>query len=450
MSKRAHKCETTTPSPGARTAIVIAAIAFVLTGCATNRAMMPTPVLYTGENARPLFTELPIDSRRPPLDLLFITDRAPAERGDDMLYTASRSRSMAFGSTTIEFGEDVSWDVLVKESTATQRLNPLELRLGPTMELGRFPAIPYEVVVAPDGIRRVPAVVEAYEKSKQRLQVEIARRVAIAHRKEVVLFVHGYNVSFESAALTMGELCHFLGRDFVCGIFTWPAGGHRGTLLGYNFDRESAEYAVEDLLKAIRIVARTPGVERIHLIGHSRGADTLASAVAELSVEAYALQSSPDREFRLGNVVLVAPDLDGDVALTKIFKVFSDPDLPFGGKADAGAVIPPSPGLRVTCYVSPDDKALATSSWLYGSIARLGRIEATAFSADQIQAIALLRAVDIVEVRGTTDFFGHSYFVSNPQASADIIAMLRYGLRPNERGRPLEQVAGSFWRLPAQ
>jgi hypothetical protein len=29
--------------PGARTAIVIAAIAFVLTGCATNRAMMPTP-----------------------------------------------------------------------------------------------------------------------------------------------------------------------------------------------------------------------------------------------------------------------------------------------------------------------------------------------------------------------------------------------------------------------
>jgi esterase/lipase superfamily enzyme len=51
-------------------------------------------------------------------------------------------------------------------------------------------------------------------------------------------------------------------------------------------------------------------VERIHLIAHSRGTDTLASAVAELSVEAYTLQSSPDREFHLGNVVLVAPDLD--------------------------------------------------------------------------------------------------------------------------------------------
>ena len=245
----------------------------------------------------------------------------------------------------------------------------------------------------------------------------------------------------------MGELCHFLGRDFVCGIFTWPAGGQRGMLFGYDFDRESAEYAVEDLVKVIRIVGRTPGVERIHLIAHSRGTDTLASALAELSVEAYTLRSSPDREFHIGNVVLVAPDLDGDVALTKIFKVFSDPDLPFGGKADPGAVIPPSPGLRVTLYVSPDDKALTTASWLFGSIARLGRIDTTTLSADQIEAIALLRAVDIIQVRGTTDFFGHSYYISNPQVSADIIALLRYGLKPNEPGRPLEEVTRPFWRI---
>ena len=412
--------------------------------------MMPTPVLYTGENAKPLFTELSIDSRRPSLDLLFITDRAPAEQADDLPYTASRSRSMAFGSTMIEFGEDVSWDALVKESTATQRDNPLRLNLGTTTELGRFPAIPYEVVVARDGWRRAPATVEAYEKAKQQLQTEIAGRLAIAHRKEVVLFVHGYNTSFKRAALTMGELCHFLGRDFVCGIFTWPAGGHRGILAGYEFDRESSEYAVEDLVKVIRIVGRTPGVERIHLIAHSRGTDTVASALAELSVEAYTLQSSPDREFHIGNVVLVAPDLDGDVALTKIFKVFSDPDLPFGEKAEPDALVPPAPDLRVTLYVSPDDKALATASWLSGSIARLGRIDATAFSTDQIEAIALLRAVDIIEVRGTTDFFGHSYFTSNPHVSADLIAMLRYGLRPNEPGRPLEPIAGPFWRVPTQ
>jgi esterase/lipase superfamily enzyme len=439
-----------TPSPRARSGIVIAAIAFVLTGCATNHAMMPTPVLYTGADPRPLFTDIPAGSQAPALDLLFITDRAPAEQGGEPPYTARRSRSIAFGSALVEFGENLTWDALIRETTAQGRSNRLHLRLGPVRELGRFPPIPYEVVVAPEGIRRVSTVVAAYEQAKQRLQAEISARIAQARRKEVVLFVHGYHASFEDAALTMGELCHFLGRDFVCGIFSWPAGGQLGILFGYDVDSESAEYAVEDLLKVIRIVGRTPGVERVHLIAHSRGTDTVASALAELSAEAYMLRSSPEREFHLGNVVLVAPDLDGDVAITKIFKVFSDPDLPFGAKADPGALLPPAPGLRVTLYVSPDDKALATASWLSGSIARLGRIDVKAFSADQVEAIALLRAVDIIQVRGTTDFFGHSYFVSNPQVSADLIALLRYGLRPDDPGRPLEHVAGSFWRVSSQ
>jgi esterase/lipase superfamily enzyme len=51
-----------------------------------------------------------------------------------------------------------------------------------------------------------------------------------------VLFVHGYANTFQDASFTMGELCHFLGREFVCAIFTWPAGGKRGLFFGYNVD----------------------------------------------------------------------------------------------------------------------------------------------------------------------------------------------------------------------
>jgi esterase/lipase superfamily enzyme len=429
---------------------IVCALALALTGCATSHVMMPTPVLYTGPNARPLFTDSSVDSRPLSLDLLFVTDRASEQQADGLRYTAARSRSVAFGSASVEFGDGITWDTLVHESTATQRGSGLRLKLGATTELGRFPPIPYEVALHPDGIRRTRSVVDAYEKAKHQLQADIARRLALAPRKEVVLFVHGYHSSFESAALSMGELCHFLGREFVCGIFTWPAGGKGGILFGYDIDRESSEYAIEDLVKLIRIVGRTPGVERVHLVAHSRGTDTLASALAQLSAEAYTLRSSPEREFHIGNVVLIAPDLDGDVALTKIFKVFSDPDLPFGESADSNALIPPATGLRVTVYVSPDDKAIATASWLFGSIARLGRIDVTMFTPEQIEAIGKLRAVDIVQVRGTTDFFGHSYFVTNPQVSADIIAMLRYDLRPDEPGRPLEHVAGSFWRVSAR
>jgi len=431
-----------------RGTLVVAVVASLLAGCATQHALMPTPALYIGPNAKPLFTDSRIERRPPTLDLLFVTDRAPADGTSDVPYTAERSRALAFGSTMIEFGEGVTLDMLARQSAPAHRAVPISIALGATTELGRFPATPYPLVTGPDGMRRAPAVVEAHEEAKQRLQSEIARRLVIARRKEVVLFVHGYRSSFKSAALTMGELCHFLGREFVCGIFTWPAGGQRGILFGYHVDRESAEYAVEDLVKVIRMIAGTPGLAKIHLIGHSRGTDTLASALAELSVEAYARQSSPTREFRIANVVLVAPDLDGDVAVTKIFKVFSDPDLPFGERPDPGAIIPPSPGLKLTLYVSPDDKALAISSWMFGSIARLGRIDATLFTPEQIELIGALGAVDVIEVRDTTDFFGHGYFASNPRVSADIIAMLRYGLRPNEPGRPLERIAGPFWRVP--
>jgi hypothetical protein len=52
------------------------------------------------------------------------------ERRGTRTYTADRSRSLAFGSTTILFGEAVTWDTLVRQST--ERTEPLMLELGPT------------------------------------------------------------------------------------------------------------------------------------------------------------------------------------------------------------------------------------------------------------------------------------------------------------------------------
>ena len=141
-----------------------------------------------------------------------------------MPYTAERSRQLSFGSTTVEFGSGITWRSLVAQSTARQRGVAIELRLGKTTELGRFPRIPYEIVRTPAGLARTPAVIAEHAAAKKGFEVELERRLAAARRKEVVLFVHGYNNTFEDAVLTTGELCHFLGRDFVCVAFTWPAG----------------------------------------------------------------------------------------------------------------------------------------------------------------------------------------------------------------------------------
>ena len=60
----------------------------------------------------------------------------------------------------------------------------------------------------------------------------------------------------------------------------------------------------------------------------------------------------------------------------------------------------------------------------------------------------LLGSFDVIEVTGVSYFICHSYFVSDPRISADLIALLRYGLQPNEPGRPLIEVEKPFWRVP--
>ena len=429
--------------------LLLAALA--LGGCATTHPLMPTPVLYTGATAKPLFTDVPAESRTPPLDLLYITDRAPAAGPDDVRpYTSKRSRSVAFGATTVEFGEGVSWDTLVSQSTSAERKREIDLTLGPTKELGHYPRVPYRIAEAPMGISRAPDFVEAHEKANKELQAEVARRLALSPRKEIVLFVHGYANTFQDAALTMGELCHFLGREFVCAIFTWPAAGSGGVFFGYDVDRESSEFAVADLRKAIRAIADTPGLERIHLLAHSRGTDVLVTAVSELSVEAYITETTLGQRFKIGNVILMAPDIDADVASIKMFKVYSDPDLPHGKAPAPNAIIPTSTGFHLTTYVSPGDKALGISGWLFGSLARMGRLDTSWFSPQDFEQARMSGMFDIVQVPSSGCFICHSYFVSNPSASSDIIAMLRYGLAPNQPGRPLIEVERPYWRLPTE
>jgi esterase/lipase superfamily enzyme len=244
----------------------------------------------------------------------------------------------------------------------------------------------------------------------------------------------------------MGNICHYLGHDFVCVILTWPAGG-KGVFMGYNVDRESSEFAVADMKKAIRAIGGTEGVRAVHLIAHSRGTDVLTSAIQQLGIEAYSSRSSLSQQLKVKNIVLFAPDIDIDVASTKLFGVVSDPDARYGPKKNPNGVFPQG-NVHVTIYSSPDDKALGVSSFLFSSNMRLGqqdldRTNAQAFG----EGAGSAGLVDFIEVNGTSDMFGHGYFLSNPAVSSDLVAMIRYGLKPGDPGRPLVEIKGPFWRL---
>ena len=153
----------------------------------------------------------------------------------------------------------LDWDTLREQSQLAERTREVNLELGPVRELGAFPREPYQISRGADGkILRDRAELARHFEAKAGLQGEVRRRLAQAPKKEVLLYVHGFNETFASAAYTAAELCHFLGREQVCAFFTWPASSTGNFLTSYTTTTESAEYAVEHLKKTIRMLANDP------------------------------------------------------------------------------------------------------------------------------------------------------------------------------------------------
>jgi esterase/lipase superfamily enzyme len=413
-----------------------ALIGAALLGACSPKETLPSPAsLVVGTPANPAAVE---GARRvnaaEDLNLLYVTDRAKIvdPTTGAFSYGSERSYTMSFGSIDVRLSGAMG--------------DAGETRLAAIQEIGRFPEVPYPAEITSAGYRRTPQVVVAHEDAVASLQGEIHRRLAKTDRKEIVVFIHGYKNTFSDAANSTANICRLLGPDFVCLVLTWPAGGSRGAFMGYNVDRESGEFAVSDMRKAIRAIGETPGVRAVDLIAHSRGTDVLASALHLLGVEAYASRTSTPDRLKIRNIVLFAPDIDIDVATTKIFDVVSDPDAPYGTKKDPNAAIRLG-SVHLTIYSSPSDQALDVASQIFGSRERLGQLNLSGPEAKALRADPG-HFVDLIEVDENTGAFGHGYFLSNPEVRRDLAAMIRDGLKPGDPRRPLVQIGKAFWRIP--
>jgi esterase/lipase superfamily enzyme len=278
------------------------------------------------------------------------------------------------------------------------------------------------------------------------LTAEVERRLEDSPRKEILLYVHGFNETFASAAYTTAELCHFLGREPMCAFFTWPASSSGNFLISYTNTTETADYSVDHLKKTIRMLAATPGVQGLQLLAHSRGTAIMLDAVRELALEAIASGKEPADLYKIDNLVLFSPDIDVDIATQQITGLISDPDL---------ATVWPAGRLprilkgRLTVYASPEDRALRVSQILFRSRNRVGQLRPEDLSPKAQAYLATLGRVDLITYEGErTDFFGHSYFTSNPEVSSDLIELLRYGKRLGEPGRQLIRTGPATWKFP--
>src|SRR5271170_768807 len=75
-------------------------------GCQSGLELMSTPNLYADSKSDP-FANVPPDLRSNKVDVLYLTDRKPDNNSpDDPHYGYGRSRSVAFGVSTVEIGHN--------------------------------------------------------------------------------------------------------------------------------------------------------------------------------------------------------------------------------------------------------------------------------------------------------------------------------------------------------
>lgn len=166
-------------------------------------------------------------------------------------------------------------------------------------------------------------------------------------KKQVLVFVHGFNNKFEDAVYRFAQIVHDSGTDAVPVLFTWPS---KGNVLAYGYDRESSTYSRDQLEAVLKALASDPQVGEVSVLAHSMGNWLLLESLRQMAIRDGRVAP------KIRNVLLAAPDVDIDIARQQI--------------ADMG---PTKPAFAL--FVSRADKALAVSKDLWGSSDRLGAID---------------------------------------------------------------------------
>ncbi len=421
-----------------RNGAVFLGLTLLLAGCTGPRLLMPTPNVHLDPDSD-YYGGLAPELKSTEVSLFFVTDRQPEQdENGNLRYGYARSPSLSFGTTIVELGEDITWEELLEASRTQRPTKDIVLDLVAVEEVARGPNLPLPSKEEDGRIVEQPDLLAQHEASGEAFRRALAESLELTPRKEVFIYVHGFNNSFDDAAFAMAELWHFLGRIGVPVIYTWPA-NHPG-LFGYTYDRESSEFTIYHLREFLSLIASFPEVEKIHLIAHSRGTDVAATAVRELTIGARAAGIDPKTKFKIHNLVLAAPDLDAQVAVQRL-----------AGDKLALSV------RRFTIYASPEDEAIGLATKLFASPrGRVGTLQiedisdtakaALAYDLDRIAIINYTPAVGSTFLRN--DRYRHSYFRNAPTVSSDLVLMLRDDFDPGTPGRPLESIGFGFWSVP--
>jgi esterase/lipase superfamily enzyme len=328
-----------------------------------NLTFRPIGVEVAAES--PGISEAKPDQTYVEMKVFYATDRKPSgNRVPATFYSGERTPdgSLALGTCKVSIPNDHKIGKL--ESPKWWKL---QFRQDPNREVVLLGVAPY---------------------SEGKFYSELASSVQATGDKKALVFIHGYDVTFEDAARRTAQLAYDLKFQGAPIFYSWPSKGAVGEYLA---DEATIEWAKPHLKEFLEQLAARSGADSIYLVAHSMGNRALTGALQDLMTQA---RATPAPHFR--EVILAAPDIDAGVfrQLSSSIQTASD---------------------RVTLYASSNDKALAFSKTLH-DYPRAG---------ESGENLVVQNGIDTVDVSAVdTGFLGHSYFGDNTSVMSDIHNLL--------------------------
>jgi esterase/lipase superfamily enzyme len=238
-------------------------------------------------------------------------------------------------------------------------------------------------LVAPDESRLSLASVGLGDWRLDRLEpvsADVGDLVAQAGGGDVLIYVHGFKQTFETAVLDGAHLSDgikFRGRTMV---FSWPS---KAGLFDYAYDRDSAMWSRDEFERVLSALVSAPGTGRVNIVAHSMGTMLSLESLRQL----YARYGDTVTS-KIGAVVFAAPDIDMDVFSSAIHRIG-----PLAGK--------------ITVIASTNDRALALSGQIAGGMTRVGAAE---------KAVIARLGVRVVDASAEGwGIINHDLFLSNAE-----------------------------------
>ncbi|MEH6693438.1 MAG: alpha/beta hydrolase [Hyphomonas sp.] len=221
--------------------------------------------------------------------------------------------------------------------------------------------------------------------------------LARSQRREIFIFIHGYNNDFPTAVERTAQLAVDLEIDGAPVLYSWPSAG---SVFGYKADRAQITQAtIDDLEHFLHVLTEQTGATRVNIVAHSMGNEFLVRALQEMADDERAVPAPFDQ------VVFASPDVDAEDFIEMMDRVH---------------------GLAkdMTLYASAKDRALQASMRFNKSGRRAG---------DSVEPVLLpgLNTVDTTQGTGGGLALGHSDIFG--AAFPDFQAITWLSLEPEQR-----------------